>query len=135
VVGRDRSTNLRRFLAGEEGSSEERWVVLLDDGFQHLQIERDLDILLLNDHTIDHGRLLPAGRLREPLLAAGRADLILYVEEAGPRFDIDQTFRRLPSTVDRSTTSLLPVRSQVGWPRGEVGGESLPGDAETILVT
>ncbi len=48
---------------------------LLDDGFQHRQLHRDLDILLLSRADLnDH--LLPAGNLREPLQAASRAHII-----------------------------------------------------------
>jgi tetraacyldisaccharide 4'-kinase len=47
----------------------------LDDGFQHRHLARDLDILLLSRRDlVDH--LLPAGNLREPLLAAKRAHVI-----------------------------------------------------------
>jgi tetraacyldisaccharide 4'-kinase len=50
-------------------------VHLLDDGFQHRQLARDLDILLLNRRDLaDH--LLPAGNLREALRAAERAHII-----------------------------------------------------------
>jgi tetraacyldisaccharide 4'-kinase len=48
---------------------------LLDDGFQHRQLHREVDILLLSiDDLADH--LLPAGNLREALHAAARADVI-----------------------------------------------------------
>jgi tetraacyldisaccharide 4'-kinase len=48
---------------------------ILDDGFQHRQLARDIDILLLSRRDLaDH--LLPAGNLREPLQAAGRAQVI-----------------------------------------------------------
>jgi tetraacyldisaccharide 4'-kinase len=48
---------------------------LLDDGFQHRQLHRDVDILLLSTADLsDH--LLPAGNLREALHAAARADVI-----------------------------------------------------------
>ncbi|MEQ1898915.1 MAG: tetraacyldisaccharide 4'-kinase [Vicinamibacterales bacterium] len=51
-------------------------VHVLDDGFQHLRLARDLDVLLLGDRDLcDH--VLPAGRLREPLAAAWDADLWL----------------------------------------------------------
>ncbi len=50
-------------------------VHLLDDGFQHRQLHRDVDILLLSRNDLnDH--LLPAGNLREPLTAAERAHVI-----------------------------------------------------------
>ncbi len=48
---------------------------ILDDGFQHRQLARDVDILLLSRRDlVDH--LLPAGNLREPLRAAQRAHVI-----------------------------------------------------------
>ncbi len=48
---------------------------ILDDGFQHRQLARDVDILLLSGRDLaDH--LLPAGNLREPLRAAERAQVI-----------------------------------------------------------
>lgn len=52
---------------------------LLDDGFQHVQIERDLDIVLLDAvQPFADGCLLPCGRLREPCSALRRADLVLF---------------------------------------------------------
>jgi tetraacyldisaccharide 4'-kinase len=50
-------------------------VHILDDGFQHRQLHRDADILLL-DRTDFHDRLLPAGNLREPLKAIHRAAVL-----------------------------------------------------------
>jgi tetraacyldisaccharide 4'-kinase len=53
---------------------------LLDDGFQHRQLHRDVDILLLDRR--DWGdRLLPAGNLREPRVAARRATVIAIPAE------------------------------------------------------
>ncbi len=64
--------------------------VILDDGFQHLQVQRDLDIVLLD--AIDpfgSGKLFPAGILREPLSALQRAHAVLItgterVKDLGP---------------------------------------------------
>ncbi|HEY6009712.1 MAG TPA: tetraacyldisaccharide 4'-kinase [Geobacteraceae bacterium] len=54
-------------------------VFLLDDGFQHLRLRRDLNILLLDcRRPFGNGRVFPAGLLREPRSAVGRADLIVY---------------------------------------------------------
>lgn len=54
-------------------------VFLLDDGFQHLRLRRDLDILLVDCvRPFGNGRTLPAGLLREPLSAVQRADLVMY---------------------------------------------------------
>lgn len=54
-------------------------VFLLDDGYQHLRLHRDLNILLLDDRRpFGNGWTLPAGLLREPLSVIRRADLIVY---------------------------------------------------------
>lgn len=50
-------------------------VHLLDDGFQHRQLHRDINILLLDNRDL-HDHLLPAGNLREPLSAMRRATVI-----------------------------------------------------------
>jgi tetraacyldisaccharide 4'-kinase len=58
-------------------------VHVLDDGFQHLRLVRDLDLLCVD--ASDLADLpLPAGRLREPPAAAARADLVLASGDAGP---------------------------------------------------
>jgi tetraacyldisaccharide 4'-kinase len=51
---------------------------ILDDGFQHQRLRRDLDILLMDCHRpFGNGWTLPAGLLREPASAAGRADIVV----------------------------------------------------------
>jgi tetraacyldisaccharide 4'-kinase len=50
-------------------------IILLDDGFQHLKLKRDLDLVLLDcRRPTGNGRVLPRGPLREPLTALKRAD-------------------------------------------------------------
>ncbi len=55
-------------------------VILLDDAFQHLRIHRDLNIVLMDATApLGNGKLLPAGRLREPPQAVEkRADVVVY---------------------------------------------------------
>jgi tetraacyldisaccharide 4'-kinase len=54
-------------------------VFLLDDGFQHLQLARDVDILLMDaSRSLTGEALLPAGSLREPISAMGRADALVF---------------------------------------------------------
>jgi tetraacyldisaccharide 4'-kinase len=73
-----------RYLAGvmaEQGEPSERMVVhLLDDGFQHRKLARDVDIVLLTQEDVED-RLLPAGNLREPLSALAEADVVVLREE------------------------------------------------------
>jgi tetraacyldisaccharide 4'-kinase len=69
-VGADRMASARAAVA--DGAD----VILLDDGFQHRRIHRDLDLLLVGPEDLEQStRLLPAGPLREPIAAAARADL------------------------------------------------------------
>jgi len=76
LIGKDRFANgrvaLQRF--GIKG-------LLLDDGYQHLPLHRDLDILLIDSHIGfgDH-HLLPRGILREPLSRLRRAHLFLLTK-------------------------------------------------------
>jgi len=52
---------------------------LLDDGFQHLRLYRDLNILLMDcSNPLGNGRVLPAGPLREVPAARQRADLLIF---------------------------------------------------------
>jgi tetraacyldisaccharide 4'-kinase len=53
---------------------------ILDDGFQHRRLARDLDIVLLTPEDLQ-GRLLPAGRLREPLSSLKRASSVVMTSE------------------------------------------------------
>lgn len=80
-VGKD------RFAEGQRlASLQPVDIFLLDDGFQHLQMARDLDILLVDASRPMRGEhLLPAGRLREPFSAMGRANLVVCTRrEAAP---------------------------------------------------
>ena len=58
---------------------------LLDDGFQHRQLYRDVDILLIDRRDWHQDRLLPAGNLREPIKAARRATVIAIPAPDGAR--------------------------------------------------
>ena len=68
-------------LASQNFASE---LVILDDGFQHRRLTRDVDLLLIagrQDHPgLDRQWLLPAGPLREPLSAARRADMVIVTK-------------------------------------------------------
>lgn len=63
-------------------------VHLLDDGFQHMMLERDVDLVLADARDLDETRTLPGGRLREPIDTLARADAVAFagdVEAARPR--------------------------------------------------
>lgn len=81
VVGSDRVEGAR--CAAAAGAA----VVLLDDGFQHRRLARDLDIVVLDGRApFDGGRVLPRGSLREPPSSLARAQLVVLtrVREGDP---------------------------------------------------
>lgn len=81
----------------EQGGAE---LLVLDDGFQHLALHRDLDIVLLDSaNPFGNGRLIPIGPLREPVDHLQRADVILLTRADDPAktaATLDFIHRRLP---------------------------------------
>jgi tetraacyldisaccharide 4'-kinase len=70
-----------RFLAGVVAERRLGATVhVLDDGFQHVQLARDCDVLLTRPDEISGGRTLPFGRLRESIDAAARADFVVVLD-------------------------------------------------------
>ncbi|MGB8682961.1 MAG: tetraacyldisaccharide 4'-kinase [Candidatus Binatus sp.] len=54
--------------------------VILDDGFQHVRLSRDVDLLLVsNERGFGNGWMLPAGPMRDSIRAVGRADAIVVI--------------------------------------------------------
>lgn len=76
-------TGARRNLTGQaaiEGFGAE--VLLCDDAFQHRQIRRDINIVLLDAHRpFGNGYLLPRGPLREPISGLERADCLILTRD------------------------------------------------------
>jgi len=71
-----------RYLSGVLAERELGATVhILDDGFQHLELARDLDVLVTTVGEIPGGKVVPRGRLREPIEAAARAQ-VLVVSDA-----------------------------------------------------
>ena len=56
-------------------------VIIMDDGFQHMSLSRDLDIVLINSKDTETiHKLIPAGLLREPISNLSRADLVVLTK-------------------------------------------------------
>ncbi|MCS6859342.1 MAG: tetraacyldisaccharide 4'-kinase [Abditibacteriales bacterium] len=79
LIGRD------RVAAGERAAREfGAEVIVLDDGFQTWQLQRDLDVLLIDaTNPFGNGHLLPCGVLREPVKAMARADVVVLTKTEG----------------------------------------------------
>lgn len=58
--------------------------IVLDDGFQHRRLHRDIDIVLIDHATLAYPHLLPAGRLREPLQSLSRAGVVCFMNGSQP---------------------------------------------------
>ena len=83
VVVNDDRARAGRWVESERSAT----VFLLDDGYQHLRLRRDLNLVLLDAGDIAGlGGMVPFGRLREPLTSLRRADAII-VTRADEPFD------------------------------------------------
>lgn len=101
VVGSD------RWAAAQEAARLGADVAVLDDGFQHRQLSRDLDIVLLDSSDpFGGGRLLPHGLLREPLRSLERAGVVV-VTRCGPH----DSLAGIESSVRRFNTQAPLLRA------------------------
>jgi len=81
---------------------------LLDDGFQHRQLARAVDVVLVTGADLDDS-LLPAGNLREPLSALRRADVVAVRED-----ESDRVLPRLKEILPASA-AVWEVRRRIGF--------------------
>lgn len=115
-----------RYLAGR--LAERRFgctVHLLDDGFQHLQLARTIDVLLVSPADLDE-RVLPSGRLREGLDAARVADALIVSGSSDDMIRVSSVLG-VPTTF-RTETSYGELR-----PLGE-GEAPAPAGSRVIAV-
>ena len=89
VVGADRYA--AGLLAEKSLRSDVRAVHVLDDGFQHRRLARDADVVVVHRSDLEE-RLLPAGRLREPVVSLKRASIVVLREEDQ---DVEERLRKL----------------------------------------
>ena len=95
IVGRERWAAGR--LAIDRFRTE---VLVLDDGYQHLALKRDLNFLLLDSFSpFGNGRLFPRGELREPLTQVRRADA-LVLTKGGPDDTIINSGKRFMNLLE-----------------------------------
>ena len=110
AVGRNRYLAAQPLLARGV-----KWFVL-DDGFQHFQLHRDVDLVLVDATDPFGGGLLPAGRAREPRSALRRAD-ILVITRAVRAPGLEAALRRYSSApIFYATTlwdELVPLPAQL----------------------
>jgi len=105
------SHSSRKELRDEWGTQNagNRGVHLLDDGLQHRQLARAVDVVLVTAEDLED-TLLPAGNLREPLSALRRADFVAVREE-----EIEGIEKRLKPLL-REGTLIWTVRRKLRFP-------------------
>jgi tetraacyldisaccharide 4'-kinase len=139
VVGRD------RYLAGRhaiERLPQPPECFVLDDGFSHVRLERDLDILVFPARDpFGGGRLAPSGRLREPLASAKQASAVILsgIDAEDP----DSGLSELPNHGHQLARALVPYGYRGPGFESRISElapvterrEPLPAGASVFLVT
>ena len=116
LVGRERIESV------EEAARQGRDVAVLDDGFQHRRLARDLDIVLLAaEHGADRIHLLPRGPWREPLAALRRAGVVVVTRKTATRERADAVVAKVRDIMERR--ALHAWIQPAGWTtlEGNVG--------------
>lgn len=102
-VGADRVLSAEKILAARPVD-----VFILDDGFQHRQVKRDLDVVLIDAaNPFGNGHLIPAGILREPVSQLRRADVVVLSKT----HLADEDVPRLKKTVQTLNPGALIVQA------------------------
>ena len=105
-------TGADRVAAVDEASTLGADIAVLDDGFQHRRLQRDVDIVVISaDQWTDEVHLLPAGPWREPLSAVRRASLVIVTRKAATERAVDrvnEAISRVAARVPRMTVHLAP---------------------------
>lgn len=99
-----------RYLAGRLAERRLGCTVhILDDGFQHVGLARDLDIVIASPGDLDEGAVLPEGRLREPIQTISEADAVVL---------LPGTASEAEATADRmGVRRVFASRRVIGVPR------------------
>lgn len=130
AVGPNRVERLLDLFASPQG--QEVGVVVLDDGFQHRRLARQLDIVLIDaTHDPFAQRLLPAGWLREPVegLARAHAAVLTHADRAAP-----SDLTRIDADLRRAFPHLLVAHARHEWTGLRVDGHNDGDDRDEPLA-
>jgi len=111
VVGRDRTAAAAS--AARSGAD----VVILDDGFQHRRLARDVDIVLVSaERGLSGVRLLPRGPWREPVDSLRRADAVVVTRKSATREAADGVAGEVARAVGRDRVAVVALKPST-WHR------------------
>ncbi len=121
LVGRRRDTVGRRAVAAFDAQ-----VLVLDDGFQHHRLAKDVELVTFSGAGLGAGAVLPRGPLREPLSVLSRAHALLVVDGPLPPPDEARVARVTPDAARfelmRRATSTRPLAGGPAEPAAELAG-------------
>jgi tetraacyldisaccharide 4'-kinase len=106
-------------------------VVVLDDGFQHRRLARELDIVLVAASTPGRVRLLPRGPFREPFSSLGRAGVVVLTQKGRAEDSLDME-GRIDPFIREAPVKVAFVPS--GWTDLSGGASDAPG-GDFLAVT
>ncbi len=121
-----------RYARGRELERQGVEWFVLDDGFQHLQLARDVDIVLIDaTNPFGGGHVLPAGRLRERRTALARADIIVITRSGHAPATEASVRRDSDAPIFYAQTQLDEIRSIAD---GQLGGNVPPGELGPVFA-
>jgi tetraacyldisaccharide 4'-kinase len=105
--------------------------LIMDDGFQHLRLARDLDIVTIDaTQPFGYGKLLPAGLLREPVTALGRADAVVITRcdqvKESDLAELERKLQQINSNMIIARSIHAPIWAESGESK-KISLESLKG--------
>jgi tetraacyldisaccharide 4'-kinase len=104
-----------RFKGSKLAQKEGAELILLDDGFQHYQLKRELDVVILDsEDPFSNGRVLPAGYLREPFTALKRADVFLINRSENIDFNKLQEIKKSLNTLSPENSGIFAAETVLG---------------------
>lgn len=118
-----------KWKAAQRMLQEKVGTILVDDGYQHWRLHRDLDVVLL-DATEDpeSWAILPLGRAREPFAALSRAQVVVLTKtNLASREQVERLYRKIQQSVSQEAAAVLceSVHTLTGL-RRMPSGERLP---------
>jgi tetraacyldisaccharide 4'-kinase len=121
LVGRRRDVVGRRAISAFNAG-----VLVLDDGFQHHRLAKDVELVTLTGAGFGNGRVMPRGPLREPLRALRHADALLVVDGPVPAIDAAHLDRFARDAVRFSLTrpprTIRPLAGGASEPAANLAG-------------
>jgi len=128
-------TSKRRLAAA--AAADGRTLILVDDGFSHWGLARDVDLLLVDaGDPLGGEALLPAGRLREPLRAMQRAQAVILTRSAAPADPVlRERLRRLAPAALFARASHRPLAPRPGVEPGRAWLVTATGNPSAVAAT